>query len=202
MWRAPFEGLIDLLAPMRCPGCDHSLDWGERGFCGACAPLIEPLRSGPALFAYGGPLAVGIKALKYGARLDYLDALGRLLASGWKRHAGRVDEVVPVPLHSTRLRERGFNQSELLARPLAKMLGVPLRDRLVRTHAGVAQASLPRAIRSESVRHSFDARAGAKRVLLVDDVRTTGATLRAATGALHKAGTHHVRIMALAGVEP
>ena len=187
---------------MRCPGCDHALDWGERGFCGACTPLIEPLRNGPALFAYGGPLAVGIKALKYGGRLDYIDALGRLLESGWKRHAGRVDEVVAVPLHPDRLRERGFNQSELLATRLARRLGVPLRARLVRVHAGVAQASLPRSIRSESVRHAFEARAGAKRVLLVDDVRTTGATLRAASGALHKAGAHHVRVMALSGVEP
>ena len=164
--------------------------------------MLEPLRTGPALYAYGGPLAVGIKALKYGGRLDYLDALGTLLASGWKRHAGRVDEVVPIPLHRARLRERGFNQSELLASALAKKLGVPIRDRLVRTHAGVAQASLPRAIRGESVRHAFEGTKGAKRVLLIDDVRTTGATLRAATGALHKAGTHHVRIMALAGVEP
>lgn len=202
MWRAPLEGLLDLLAPYRCPGCDVVLDWGQRGFCDACGLLVEPLRSGPALFAYGGPLAVGIKGLKYGKRVDYTDALSALLVTGWKRHAGRVDEVVPIPLHETRLRERGFNQSELLAVPLANALGVPLRNRITRTHAGVAQASLPQAIRSESVRHSFVAKPGAKRVLLIDDVRTTGATLRAATGALHKAGTHHVRIMALAGVEP
>lgn len=202
-WKAVARGALDLLAPHRCPGCDEVLDWGELGFCGACAPLVERLPHGPAAYSFGGPLAEGIRGLKFHGRVDYLEALSALWLETAARHAGHVDVVVPIPLHARRMRTRGFNQTELLAAPIAKSLGVPLdATRMRRTRDTPPQANLRQVDRDGNVRGAFVAeRDGARRrVLLVDDVRTTGATLRAASGALYRAGASNVRIFALAGV--
>ena len=202
-WRAAVRGLLDLIAPRACPGCDHLLDWGELGFCAACGPLLERLPHGPAAYAYGGPLGEGLRRLKYDGRTDLLEALGALVRPLARAHQGRVDVVVPVPLHADRLRQRGFNQAALLAAPLAETLGVPLDERrLVRVRASVPQASLTEAEREANVHRAFEGHRDStrRRVLLFDDVRTTGATLRAATGALYRAGASSVRVQALAGV--
>ncbi|HJL38064.1 MAG TPA: phosphoribosyltransferase family protein, partial [Polyangiaceae bacterium LLY-WYZ-15_(1-7)] len=109
----------------------------------------------------------------------------------------------PLPLHPSRLRERGFDQTALLAAPLAAALGVPLDTRrLRRIRPTPPQASLAEAQREANVRGAFEATRDEtrRRVLLLDDVRTTGATLRSAAGALHRAGASQVRLMALAGV--
>jgi len=201
--RAALAGLMDLVAPRRCPGCDHSLDWGELGFCAACAPLLERLPHGPAAYGYGGPLGEGLRRLKYDGRTDLLEALHALVLPLAVSHAGKVDAVVPVPLHPTRLRERGFNQAALLADALARALGVPLaEDRLVRVRSAVPQASLKEAQRAANVHRAFEGTRDPERprVLLFDDVRTTGATLRSASGALYRAGASTVRVQALAGV--
>ena len=203
MFRAAVRGLLDLVAPRACPGCDHVLDWGELGFCGACAPLLERLPHGPAAFAYGGPLGEGLRRLKYDGRTDLLEALHGLMGPLASSHLGRVDVVVPVPLHPSRLRDRGFNQAALLAEPLAAALGVPLDEaRLVRIRPATPQASLKEAEREANVHRAFEGRRddARRRVLLFDDVRTTGATLRSASGALYRGGASTVRVQALAGV--
>ena len=201
--RAALAGLMDLVAPRRCPGCDHALDWGELGFCPACAPLIERLRHGPAAYAYGGPLGEGLRRLKYEGRTDLLEALHALVVPLAAAHAGKVDAVVPVPLHPDRLRRRGFNQAALLADAMARELGVPLaEERLVRVRSSVPQASLKESERAANVHRAFEGRRDSSRprVVLFDDVRTTGATLRSASGALYRAGCSTVRVQALAGV--
>lgn len=199
VWR----GLLDLVAPRVCPACDGALPAGEAGFCGACAPLLDPgERAGRAVaaYVYGGPMADAILALKYGGRAEHAAVLGRLLAERAVELAGSVDAVVPVPLHPARLRERGFNQSALLARPVASALAVPLvTSDLRRVRDTPPQASLTAGARATNVRGAFLAlRAPASRVLLVDDVRTTGATLEACARALRAAGARRVDALAYA----
>ncbi|MEM9072260.1 MAG: ComF family protein [Myxococcota bacterium] len=199
MFRAALEGLLDLLAPPRCPGCDVTNDWGTDGFCEVCHPLLEPRSSGPALYDYGGPMAEAIRRLKYGGRTDVVAPLAELLRAAANRHRGKVDAVVPVPLHLQRLAERGFNAPELLSVALAADLGVPVDIRcLSRTRPTPPQASLKEAERDANVRGAFVAQGPPRRVLLVDDVRTTGSTMRAAAGALHRAGAAQVRMLTLA----
>jgi len=177
-------------------------------FCGACALLLEPVpefqrppyASGAAYF-YGGPLADAVQRLKYGGRCELAPALGRLLADAALPHAGRIDRVIPLPLHPGRLRERGFNQSALLAAPVARALGLPLDTRcLCRIRPTRDQASLARAARAANVRGAFAALRVRDRVLLIDDVQTTGATLASAADALLQAGCSEVRTLALARV--
>ena len=207
--RAAFaSSLLQLLAPERCAACDALLDETEPAFCAACAPLLEPSSpepdalpvGSPAAFLYGGPLATAIQRLKYAGRSELARPLGALLADYAVVFGGRVERVVPVPLHPSRLRERGFNQSALLARPVAQALGVPFDPHwLARVRPTRDQAGLARDARSQNLRGAFAARgARAPRVLLIDDVRTTGATLAEAAEALLRAGCEHVHTLALA----
>jgi ComF family protein len=199
-----------VLAPPRCAACDGCLPVGESSFCAACLPLIErihesqrPPRSAAA-FVYGGPLADAVLRLKYGGRTEFAPALGALLAEAALAYAGSIDLVLPLPLHRLRLRQRGFNQSALLARPVARALGVPLdTTSLSRIRPTQEQASLPRVSRAANVRGAFAARpeVAAQRVLLIDDVRTTGATLAAAADALLAAGCREVSTLAFARAE-
>jgi ComF family protein len=121
--------------------------------------------------------------------------------------AFQADVVVPVPLHTTRLRERGYNQAELIARPLARHLGLPLRSYLlVRTKPRPDKLKLTRRERWRTVRGAYATQEGARidraRVLLVDDVFTTGATLDACARALKRAGASRVAAVTVARVVP
>ena len=203
---------VELLAPRRCAGCNRMMRFEQRGaFCAACAPLLElappahrPPGHSAAAFVYGGPLADAIVRLKYSRRSELAPMLGALLAEAALPYAGRVARVVPLPLHRARLRARGFNQSALLARPVARALGVPLDARaLRRVRATADQARLPRASRAENVRAAFAVARDVHgaRMLLIDDVRTTGATLAEAAAALSEAGAAEVYTLALARAE-
>jgi ComF family protein len=174
-------GLLELLAPRACPACDASLSPAELELCGACGPLLDPgEQAGGALaaYVYAGPMAQAVRRLKYGRRTELASVLGRMLAARAAELAGEVDAVVPVPLHPARLRERGFNQAALLAAPVARSLGVPfVTSILKRTRDTAPQAGLGAGPRAANVRGAFTASAIGGRVLVVDDVRTTGATL-------------------------
>ena len=204
-------GLLDLLAPSRCPGC--GLDWhgsdASQRFCDACAPLIElappsmrPPASPAAAVLYQGPVADAIRRFKYARATDLAGALGELLVRASQPLGGNVDVVLPVPLHPTKLRSRGFNPALLLARPVARSLGVPLRAAwLKRCRATRTQAGLDADARRINLRGAFVARREpACRVLLIDDVWTTYATLEAASQALRCVG-HDVTTLALAWAE-
>jgi predicted amidophosphoribosyltransferase len=126
-------------------------------------------------------------------------SLARLLVPAAYGYAGRVDAVVPMPLHPRKLRERGWNPSLLLAKPVGRALGIPLRAGwLIRTRATRSQADLSSTARRENVRGAFTARdAAPQRILLIDDVMTTGATLSEASDTLQARG-HDVITLALA----
>jgi ComF family protein len=118
-----------------------------------------------------------------------------------------ADILVPVPLHSARLKERGYNQAELIARALAKKLGLPCRPcLLVRTRPRPDKLRLTLRERWHSVRNAFDMQRGARvdklRVILLDDVLTTGATLDACSRALRAAGAARVAAFTVARAMP
>jgi ComF family protein len=147
--------------------------------------------------------------LKYEEVRRLGDWFARQLAETLARHGEgfRTDVIVPVPLHPERLRERGYNQADLIARPLARRLGLKLRsDVLVRTRPRPAQLVLSRTERWKSVRGAYATREGVRvdklRVLLVDDVMTTGATLDSCARALRKAGAAEVFGLTVARLVP
>ncbi len=154
---------------------------------------------------YGGALRELVHLLKYNGMIPLAKPLGKRLASvaenpAWREEFASCQAVVPVPLESTRLRSRGYNQSELLARVVARRLGLPLLPapafRRVRTTS--TQAGLTRPQRRENVRGAFAAEGAAvkdRQILLIDDVMTTGATLDSCAAALRAAGA--TRVLAL-----
>jgi len=204
-----WELLAALLSPPRCVACSARVGL-RRVFCPPCARSVVQARMAVSLagdvapFVYGGALARAIVKLKYDPRPELAVPLGELLRRGVAQLGSFApDVVVPVPLHPTRLVQRGFNQAALLAGPVARDLGAALLARaLVRTRDTPQQAVLDRRRRVLNVRNAFAARdpqaLRGKRVLLVDDVRTTGATLQACEKALLAAGAREVRALVLA----
>jgi ComF family protein len=199
--------LADTIAPPACCACDLRLP-RRAVLCASCAAAVLPAPPGPVLaFAlFGGPVAAALRRLKYGDRPDIAGPLGHLLRHAARAARIRADVVVPVPLHPARLAERGYNQAALLGASAARQLGVPLEARaLRRTRATEQQARLDRASRRDNVAGAFVVRAldrvRGRRVVLVDDVATTGATLDACTGALREAGAATVTSLVVARAE-
>ncbi|MDH3654028.1 MAG: ComF family protein [Myxococcales bacterium] len=193
-------GVVSLLAPRRCAGCDETLEVSGV-FCGACATLIEHTSNPCAVFEYGGPVADAIQRFKYDGRSELGAALGSVMATDAHAWAGKVDAVVPVPLHWRRRRSRGYDQAALLSKPVAKSLAVPLMLRgLRRVRNTPSQVELPHRERQQNMTGAFAPwrLGGLRRLLLIDDVRTTGATLRAASEGLRAGGASEVHTFVLA----
>ena len=190
---------LSALAEPRCSACDSPAPL-ETVFCGPCAATLVEVaarddgrRVEVAAFAYGGALRDAIVRFKYGGRDDLARPLGALLARAGEPVArARPAVLVPVPSHASRLASRGYEPAALLGRSLAEAVGAPLLvDGLVKTAPSPAQAGLDRRARLSNLAGSLRcARPGVlrgARVVLVDDVRTTGATLAACTTALEEA---------------
>jgi ComF family protein len=143
-----------------------------------------------------------VHKFKYKGVTALAEPLGGLMAEYWSKHRTPVDVLVPVPLHKSRLRERGFNQAALLARQLSKQIDVAVNEHtLVRQRATASQVDLNTEERKKNVRDAFLCTTSAladRRVLLIDDVCTTGSTLEACAVALKDGGTRSVQALTLA----
>lgn len=183
-----------------CPYCALPLDHSAAA-CGTCLLEPPPQSGARAVFLYRPPVDRLLLRFKFHADL----AAGRLLADLMRERladAGRPEALVPLPLHASRLRRRGYDQALELARPLAHGLQLPLdAGRLERQRATAPQSELDAATRRRNLRGAFRARDGVPRhVALVDDVMTTGATVHAAVQALRQAGSVRVDVWVCARV--
>ena len=190
----------------RCRSCALPVPQGvER--CGACIKQTPPLDLCLTAVAYEYPWSGLVARYKFGASPGWSQALALLMRSTpWAEPAlDAADLVLPMPLSRERLRERGFNQARELTRHLAP--GKVRADVLLRLHDTPAQSSLPRAARLRNVRGAFGVAPGrereidGRRVLLVDDVMTSGASLHTAAQALRAAGAAHITALVLARTE-
>jgi ComF family protein len=177
--------------------------------CHLCRSEIYAFDFARSFGAYTPRMARAILLLKYGNVTPLGAWFARRLAGVVDRQPQdfAADAVVPVPLDPGRLRERGYNQAELIARPLARLLDIPFRSYLlVRTRPRPSQLRLTRRERWETVRGAYATHKTAQvdklRVLLVDDVFTTGATLDACSQALKRAGAARVVGLTVARVVP
>jgi ComF family protein len=189
------SAFFELLAPTPCLGCDEPLAADDAELCAACAPGAIHWQGCSAAFEYGGPVAEAIHRYKYEGRSELAPRLAAMMLTELGP-APSVDAVLPVPLHWRRRLARGYDQAALLGVELARGLRLPFRPHwLRRIRHTSSQVGLSEAEREANVDGAFRAVLRAKpiRVLLVDDVRTTGATLRAASDALTDAGFASVR---------
>jgi ComF family protein len=165
--------------------------------------LASPILASTAgAYVFEGAVREAIHMLKYHHNPRIALPLGDLLLRYLEAHPIAVDAVVPVPLHPDRLKMRGYNQAALLAKRLAQQLGVRLLENEIgRVRHTSQQADLSRAARLDNVHGAFAWGGTApppRRVLVIDDVLTTGATVAAVAQALHAAGSQEIHALALA----
>ena len=203
--------LLKLVALRYCPRCGASLGPGLRESdedgCYLCpAPQVRfdrVVRIGP----YKPPLRWVVQQFKYRRVEAMLPRLADLLSQAVRARLGdRPELVLAVPMHWRRRLWRGYDHASLLARALARRLDLPLGDELIRLRHTPAQVGLPRTRRLENVRGAFGLRRGGDlsgaRILLVDDVTTSGATASEAARTLLDAGALSVDLAVLAKAEP
>jgi len=186
-----------------CPVC--ALPAPPGSVCGDCLARPPPFRAAVAAFVYAFPVDRLVHALKYGGQLALAEPLALALIGAIDRRARPPpDAVVALPLSPARQRERGFNQASEIARRVARAFGRPLVPGLARARDSPPQAALAWADRARNVRGAFLANPllAGRRVAIVDDVMTTGATLATAARAARRAGALDVEAWVVARTLP
>jgi ComF family protein len=185
--RTPFQNAFPLDAEGRCALCRNGLRGFDAAYCYG---------------AYEGALRELIHQFKYGKVRTLAEPLGDLLAAALPRDQ-EYHLVTAVPLHWRRRWQRGFNQSELLARSIARRCGIPAGRTLRRVRWTASQAGLSNTGRRKNVTAAFECRGDlqGKRVLLIDDVMTTGSTAAACAVALKRSGAGRVTLLTVARVD-
>jgi ComF family protein len=195
--------------PPRCASCGlpfQNFDIDSEHLCGNCIQQIPPYSGARSFGYYTAELSKIIQELKFQGRRNLVGLLAPLMAGtfydSWDK--SDFDLIVPVPLHAKRQRERGYNQSELLSRSLARYTAIPYNRALLRVRSTLPQVGLTDTQRLENVRKAFRCRnpqlIEKKRILLIDDVMTTGATAASAAQALMDGGAWRVSVLTLARV--
>ena len=215
-WQPLLDRVLNLLLKPNCPLCDRS---ATQILCKYCQRQIEDCKLARPdrywqgdlpLFAWGnyqGAVKRSIGKLKYDGHREIADLYGELLAANWQQYPP-VDLptskliIVPIPLHPEKIRSRGFNQAELIARRFCQLTGAKLDLSLHRTRSTVAQFGLSKSARQANVADAFaliksSIQPGAT-VLLIDDIYTTGATVRSAASVLRSSKINVCGVAAIA----
>jgi ComF family protein len=201
-WCTACDRALPYLDAPHCPVCALPSPHGE--VCGHCLAHPPLLSRSVAVFGYAFPLDKLIHAMKYGEQLALAHALGNKLASRIGKD-NLPDCVIPMPLHPAKLRARGFNQSLLLAKKVSCELDIKLLAHACRRVRDTpSQSALPWKERKSNVRGAFecDTDLSGRRVALVDDVLTTGASMNALAEAVLKRGATEVRAWVVARTLP
>jgi ComF family protein len=195
------------IVPPHCASCGlpfQSFETESESLCGDCIQQPPPFAGARSFGLYTAELSGVIQGFKFQNRRNLAGLLVPLLAdtffATWRREDFEL--IVPVPLHATRKRERGYNQSELLARSLARQIATPFKDALLRVRSTKPQVGLTDSQRLANVHNAFrcavPAQMSRQRILLIDDVMTTGATAASAARALLEAGAWRVSVLTVA----
>lgn len=197
---ADCNAALPRLPGTRCAMCALPLPDGD--ICGACLSHPPRYDRTTAVFAYAFPVDALIQRFKYGGSLALAPLLGGVLGSAVAEPA---DLIIPMPLSSQRLRERGFNQALEIARGVGRMTGIPVvADACRKIMETRPQAALPWKERTKNIRGAFvcDADLSGKRVAVIDDVMTSGATVNELARNLRRAGAAHISAWVVARTLP
>lgn len=193
---------LSFVSSPACMKCGKEIGSRDQEYCADCIRRKKSFTRGFALLNYDSRAAVSMAAVKYHNKREYLDFYARAAALRFEkqfRQAG-IQVIVPVPVHASRLKTRGFNQAAVLAEKLSAELGIPWEELLIRVKKTDPQKSLGSAERLKNLRGAFEAEQEAgkwERVLLVDDIYTTGSTAEICSRALLKTGVKQVFVFAV-----
>ncbi|MBY0576639.1 MAG: ComF family protein [Gallionellaceae bacterium] len=202
LWCAACDDALPYLDASHCPICALPVPGGAT--CGQCLQHPPVFNRATAVFGYTFPLDKLMQAMKYREQIALAHAFAGKLAQRIDK-TDLPDCIIPMPLHPAKLRERGFNQSLLLAGGVARELNVRLlRNACQRVRDTPPQSALPWKERKKNVRGAFrcDTDLTGKRVALVDDVMTTGASLDALAEAVQQMGASEISVWVVARTLP
>lgn len=196
-------GKIVYIKPPFCMKCGKQLREAEGEYCGDCLKKKHSYRQGTALYEYGS-MSDSLFRFKYSGRQEYALFYGKELyeRKGKWLFSLKPDGLVPVPIHSSRKRMRGYNQAELLAREVSKLTGIPLYAGLIgRVKKTLPQKELTDRERQNNLKKAFKILQNDVKldtIVIIDDIYTTGSTIDAMAEVLKEAGVRRVYYMALA----
>lgn len=188
---------------IHCLKCGKELSDEKQQYCYDCKRLRHEFEQGAAAFVYSDAVKRSVYRFKYKGQREYAKWYGKMLALHCKRQIGlwQPEVIVPVPLHKSRYRKRGYNQAALMARELGGRLGIPVReDYLMRIRNTAPMKQLSENGRAKNLENAFfisDNSVKYKKVMLVDDIYTTGATMDACARALKLHGVLSVYCVSL-----
>ena len=186
-----------------CKRCGKELISEQMEYCLDCTRHKKSFEYGKALINYDETARRSVTRIKYQNKREYLDFYGAALCGRYEKQIRRMDAelLVPVPVHPSRRRERGFNQAELLADRIGERMGLLVcKKALTRNKRTMPQKELNPAERLKNLEQAFEAGPipeGIKGVILVDDIYTTGSTIEACTRALKRAGVRRVYFLTI-----
>ena len=181
-----------------CLKCGQSIDDKRVQYCADCARYEHSFDEGRALWNFSLDARRILLKFKYASRRDYGYFISKELYNHYAHwiKSKSIDCIIPIPISKKRYRQRGYNQAQLIARPLGKMLGIPVRsDILLRKKNTIRQKELSRVQRKNNLKNAFFISqdvVNLRGVLLIDDIFTTGSTLDAAAEILKCGGVHSV----------
>ena len=197
------QALVFIREPL-CMKCGKGLKEDEEEICSDCAGGGHLFHSGRAMWKYEGIAAESILRFKYHDQRKYAGIYGKWMYRYLGDWIGslRIDLIIPVPIHKKRLKARGYNQAALLAQSIGSLMKLEVDEASVlRSKNTAPQKNLSAFERMKNMQHAFEVRGENvrnKRILIVDDIYTTGVTTDAVTYALRKAGAQEVFFVALA----
>lgn len=219
--------VCDQVLPFRsgkiCPGCFSKLSFTKSPVCKKCGKELisetgeycydcgrrkKSFEYGIALLNYDEVSRKSMAMIKYHGRREYMDFYGEAIARRYEKRIRRMgaEALLPVPVHRQRLKVRGFNQAEALAESISRHLGTPIpvrTDLLLRNKRTLPQKDLTPAERLKNLSQAFESdpsrvrEAGVRRVILVDDIYTTGSTAEACSRALLAAGVQEIYLLSI-----
>lgn len=182
---APCKKKLHYIKEPKCKKCGKEIEKEEQEYCRDCQRFSHGFDKGAAVFAYNDVMRRSISMFKYHNRREYAKFYAKEMYSHCSRFLKSCapDVILPVPIHKQKKRQRGFNQAELVAKELGKLMHIPVDSKyLVRTEKTTPQKELTRLQRKANLKKAFGVAKKGKtyeRVLLVDDIYTTGATIDA-----------------------
>ena len=203
------ETRLPVLAEPLCKKCGKPLESEEEEYCPVCGVTERVWDRGRSLYLYRGAAGAAVRQIKQVGTEEFVRFFAGQMGYCMRGYLSetRVQCIVPVPLHKSKLKKRGFNQARLLADMLARECGLPVRELLEKNKKTKEQKELPREQRKKNVSGAYQINRRAcrdgmpERVLLLDDVVTTGSTLTACAKTLKEAGVLQVFFLTICSGE-